>query len=325
MSEDHNKTDSAGWFSGSDGTRLFLRRWFSRQEGAGKPRAVLHIVHGMTEHSLRYERLARYLTAAGIEVWAADHRGHGKTADLTINAPGTGGLAGHCADKDGFSLVTGDVESITGEIKKQYPGLPCFLMGHSWGSFIVQNYIEQYSTTDLAGCILSGTRGPGGFKIRAGVPLLTLLAVLWGQRNGSALVRAAADGAYNKSFRPNRTPFDWISRDEQEVDIYADDPCCGNLCSSGFYRDMIRGLSRIHRKEAMEKIRADLPVYIFSGSADPVGDMGNSPAALVNMYRTMGIRDLEFVLYPDARHETLNETNREEVMENLKDWIVRHC
>lgn len=325
MNNDSNRTDSGEWFPVDDGTRLFLRRWVSRPDFPGKTRGVLHIVHGMAEHGLRYERLARRLTEAGIEVWAADQRGHGKTADLSVNAPDRGGLAGHCADGDGFSRVTADIDLLNKEIKKQYPERPLFLLGHSWGSFITQNYIEQYAATDLSGCILSGSRGPDGFKVRAGVPVLALLAALRGQRNGSSLARAVADGPYNKPFRPNRSSFDWISRDENEVDAYVKDPCSGNLCSTGFYRDLIRGLVNIHRKEAMEKIRIDLPVYVFSGSADPVGDMGASPTALVNAYRAMGLKDLEFVLYPDARHETLNETNREEVTENLIAWILRHC
>ncbi|MDR1238662.1 MAG: lysophospholipase [Treponema sp.] len=325
MHEDSKRVDSADWFTSDDGTRLFLRRRVSRQDSPGSPRAVLHIVHGMAEHSLRYGQLALRLAEAGIEVWAADQRGHGKTADLSVNGPGKGGLAGHCADGDGFSRVTADIDCINRAIKTQFPETPLFLLGHSWGSFVAQNYIEQYSTEGLAGCILSGTRGPGSFKIRAGAPLVALLALLRGQRNGSTLSRAIVDGSSNKPFRPNRTAFDWLSRDEKEVDAYVNDPYSGNLCSSGFYRDMIRGLSAIHRKEAMEKIRADLPIYIFCGSADPVGDMGSSPTALVNVYRAMGVRDLEFVLYPDARHETLNETNREEVTENLISWISRHC
>jgi alpha-beta hydrolase superfamily lysophospholipase len=279
----------------------------------------------MAEHGLRYERLARRLAEAGFEVWAADQRGHGKTADLSVNDPGKGGLTGHCGDGDGFSLVTADVDHINRVIKTQFPETPLFLLGHSWGSFVTQNCIEQYSTAELAGCILSGTRGPGGFKVRAGVPLMALLAALRGQRKGSSLARAVADGPYNKPFRPNRTAFDWLSRDETEVDAYVHDPCSGNLCSAGFYRDLIRGLYNIHRKDAMEKIRVDLPIYVFCGSADPVGDMGASPTALVNAYRAMGVRDLEFVLYPDARHETLNETNREEVTENLISWISRRC
>jgi alpha-beta hydrolase superfamily lysophospholipase len=315
------------WFESDDGTKLFLRRWMAE----GEPRGVLHIVHGMAEHGLRYKRLAERLTRAGIEVWAADQRGHGKTADLQVNGPGRGGLSGHCADDDGFEQVTLDVFRLSREIRRVYPALPFFLMGHSWGSFIVQNFIEQYGGALAAqgrgidGCILSGSRGPGGFKIRAGLPLMSFLAFLFGPRISSPVARAVADGPYNKPFRPNRTSFDWLSRDEQEVDAYVNDPSGGNLCSTGFYRDMIRGLNRIHTAEAMQKIDPAMPVYIFSGSADPVGEMGASPTALVNAYRSLGMKDLEFVLYPDARHETLNETNRDEVTGNLLAWILKHC
>jgi alpha-beta hydrolase superfamily lysophospholipase len=309
------------WFESHDGTRLFVYRWTPEQP----PEALLHIVHGMAEHALRYGRLAEKLARAGIEVWAADQRGHGRTADLGVNKPGSGGLAGHCADDDGFARVRADVHGLNREIRSARPGIPLFLMGHSWGSFIVQNYIEEYPQPDINGCILSGTRGPAGFKMRAAMPLLALLAALCGQRRGSPLARAVADGPYNRPFRPNRTAFDWLSRDESEVDAYVRDPLSGNLCSAGFYRDLARGLRRIHEAEAMAKINHYLPVYIFSGSNDPVGDMGASPTALVNAYRSLGIKDLEFVLYPGARHETLNETNREEVMDNLLSWIQRHC
>jgi alpha-beta hydrolase superfamily lysophospholipase len=154
---------------------------------------------------------------------------------------------------------------------------------------------------------------------------MAFLAFLNGQRRGSSLARSIADGPYNKPFRPNRTSFDWTSRDEKEVDAYVNDPCSGNLCSAGFYRDMIRGLKQIHRKEAMAGIQKNLPVYVFCGSADPVGVMGKSPTALVNAYKSLGITNLEFVLYPDARHETLNETNREEVVGNLLSWILKTC
>jgi alpha-beta hydrolase superfamily lysophospholipase len=312
------------WFQCDDGTKLFLRRWSSVSGGEGSV-AALHIVHGMAEHAGRYARLAEKLTAAGVEVWAADQRGHGKTADLSVNKPGLGGILGHCADKDGFGRVTADVHLINQEIRKSRPNIPLFMLGHSWGSFITQNYIETYEGNGIDGCILSGTRGPGGFQVRAGVPLMSVMAAILGPRKGSPAARAVADGPYNKAFRPNRTPFDWISRDEAEVDVYVNDPLSGKLCSVGFYRDLAKGLFRIHRTGAFARIRRDLPIYIFSGSADPVGEMGASPTALVNVYRSLGITDLEFVLYPDARHETLNETNREEVAENLLSWIRRHC
>jgi alpha-beta hydrolase superfamily lysophospholipase len=322
------EADSAGWFTSGDGTKLFLRRW---TPGSGM-KAVLHIVHGMAEHSLRYGRFARRLNGAGIEVWAADQRGHGKTADTAVNDPGRGGLMGHCADKGGFDRVTSDIDLINKKIREERPALPLFLLGHSWGSFITQHYLETFASAPASagaarpidGCILSGTRGPGGFRIRAASFFLTVFAFAAGKRRASSLARAAVDGSCNKPFRPNRTSFDWLSRDEGEVDAYVRDPACGNLCSAGFYRDLVDGLYRIHRPEAMEKIDRDLPVYVFSGSADPVGDMGLSPTTLVNAYRSMGMKDLEFVLYPDARHETLNETNREEAAENLLAWILKH-
>ena len=308
------------YFESQDGTKLFLYRWTPDV----KPRAVLHILHGMAEHAFRYRRLAEKFTSAGIEVWAADQRGHGKTADLNVNTPKTGGLTGYCGDS-GFAGVNADVHALNNEIRKTSGQVPIFLLGHSWGSFIAQSYIEEYSgDLNINGCILSGTRGPGGFQIKAGVPFLTMLAFFRGQRNGSSAARAMADGPYNKPFKPNRTQFDWLSRDETEVDKYVDDPNCGFLCSSGFYRDLAKVLNKIHRSAAMAKINRRLPVYVFSGSADPVGDMGASPTALVNKYRNLGFSDLEFVLYPGARHETLNETNREEVMDNLLSWINRH-
>jgi alpha-beta hydrolase superfamily lysophospholipase len=308
------------WLPADDGTELFLRRW----EADEAPPAVLHIVHGMAEHSLRYERLARRLTGAGIEVWAADQRGHGRTAVDGRNDPARGGLLGHCADRDGFSRVVSDIGIIHKRIRALRPGVPLFLLGHSWGSFVSQRYIES-SASGLAGCILSGTRGPGGLKLSLGAPLMSLIAALKGSRGASRLAYAIADGPYNKPFRPNRTAFDWLSRDEKEVDAYVSDPLCGNLCSAGFYRDLIGALSGLHRPEAMAGIPRDLPVYVFSGSADPVGEMGSSPTALVNAYRSLGIKDLEFVLYPGARHETLNETNRDEVTEDLLTWLGKHC
>jgi alpha-beta hydrolase superfamily lysophospholipase len=304
------------WLTCDDGTRLFLRRWIP-----GSPvKAALLIVHGMAEHSLRYEPLALRLAAEGFETWAADARGHGLTADPKVNDIGKGGLLGHCADRDGFSRVTADIDLLADAMQKELPGLPLFILGHSWGSFLTQAYIEAHGDR-LAGCLLSGTRGPEGLKITAGVPLMALLSLITGSRNPSRLARSLADGAYNNYFRPNRGPYDWLSRDHAQADAFAADPLCGFNCSSGFYRDLIRGLRDIHRPEAMARIPKSLPLYIFSGSADPVGNMGKSPAALAKAYRALGIKDLQFVLYPEARHELLNETNREEVMEAMLLWL----
>jgi alpha-beta hydrolase superfamily lysophospholipase len=309
------------YFESHDGAKLYLYRWSPEKER----KAVLHIVHGMAEYALRYRHLAEKLTQSGIEVWAADQRGHGKTANPDVNELGKGGLLGHCGDINSIACVTADVHALNSEIRKSKPNVPLFLLGHSWGSFIVQNYIEYSDDLIINGCILSGTKGPGGFIITAGVPLMILIAALKGQRKVSRFAMSLADGAYNKPFKPNRTIFDWISRDEKEVDKYVNDPLCGFLCSSGFYRDLVKLLYNIHRTDALARINRSLPVYVFSGSADPVGEMSKSPTALVNAYRKLGINDCEFVLYPGARHETLNETNREEVIENLLSWINKHC
>jgi len=316
------------FFESHDGAKLNLYRWSPGQEPSVQipvwPKAVLHIVHGMAEHAFRYRLLAEKLTDVGIEVWAADQRGHGKTADLNVNGPDRGGLLGHCADGNSITRVTADIRKINEEIRKTR-NVPLFLLGHSWGSFIVQNYIEYSDDLIINGCILSGTKGPGDFMVKAGLPFMSMLAALKGQRKTSRVARAIADGPYSKSFKPIRTPFDWLSRDEIEVDKYIADPLCGFTCSSGFYRDIAKLLYNIHRNDAMARIKRSLPVYVFSGNADPVGDMGRSTTALVNAYRNLGIVDCEFVLYPGARHETLNETNREEVMDNLLAWINKRC
>jgi len=232
---------------------------------------------------------------------------------------------GHCGDNNSIACVTADIHAINAEIHKTRPNAPLFLLGHSWGSFIVQNYIEYSDDSKINGCILSGTKGPDGFKVKAAVPFMMILSALKGQRKGSRTAKAMADGSYNKPFKPNRTAFDWLSRDDAEVDKYAQDPLCGFLCSSGFYRDLVKLLYNIHRTDALARINSSLPVYVFSGSADPVGEMGKSPTALVNAYRNLGMKDCEFVLYPGARHETLNETNHEEVIDNLLSWINNRC
>ncbi|MDR1506966.1 MAG: alpha/beta hydrolase [Treponema sp.] len=321
------------WLDCDDGTRLFTRRW--RPPGGRAVRGIVHLVHGMAEHSGRYAFLAEKLTARGFELWAADQRGHGKTADPAKNDPGKGGLLGHSSDRDGFFRVVKDISIINRHIAASVTAEnrtlpPFFIIGHSWGSFLVQAFIESLgpsakeAVVPVAGAVLSGTRGPGSADVVFGAPVVKLITAFKGVRRSSKLVTALSFGPYNRHFRPNRSAFDWLSRDEKLVNSFVDDPLCGKPCSLGFFRDMMKGLGSIHRKAAIKAVPADLPVYIFCGSADPVGAMGVGPTKLVNAYRTNGVTDLEFVIYPDARHEPLNETNREEVAEDLCDWLLRH-
>jgi alpha-beta hydrolase superfamily lysophospholipase len=184
-------------------------------------------------------------------------------------------------------------------------------------------YIETYGKR-LAGCALSGTRGKGGFAVASGSVIAKLIAALKGSRKTSRFLYSLGDGQYNKPFRPNRTHFDWLSRDEKMVDAFIADPLCGALCSSGFYRDLTGALNTIYKPESMKKIPLDLPLYVFCGSADPVGIMGEGPTALIASCKKMGMKDIEFALYPDGRHEMLNETNRDEVIGNLIKWLEKH-
>ena len=303
------------WLDADDGVRLFCRRWIPDETIFPVPVGVVQIAHGMAEHSFRYEYAADRLCAAGYEVWADDHRGHGESA--------RGGALGHVADKDGFGRVVRDLSLFSDRIAKERPGLPLFLLGHSWGSFLAQSYMEREGGR-LGGCILSGSRGPNGPELSVGAFLASVVAGLFGPRRHSPFLRNMADGNLNKQFHPNRTEFDWLSRDQATVDAYVADPLCGFRLSAAFYRDLAKGLLSIHSAAAIANIPKDLPVYVVSGSLDPVGLNGKSPAALVEAYRAAGLTDLEFVLYPDARHETLNETNRDEVIGALVSWLDRH-
>jgi alpha-beta hydrolase superfamily lysophospholipase len=307
------------WFNTHNDIKLYVRKW----KCGGRPRAVLNIIHGLAEHGGRYAGTAEFLSASGIEVWCADRRGSGRSADLTVNNPGNGGQHGHCADKNAVTKMILDIGKINEKIRNDHPGVPLFILGHSFGSFLAQNFIEV-SKTNLSGCILSGSRGPGGFEIKAGATFARFLAARRGVREKSLLLNSLVLGSYNKLFEPSRTAFDWLSRDEKVVDSYITDPLCGQIQTIGFFYDMLTLLQRIHRSRNMDRIKRTLPVYVFSGSKDPVGGMGESVTALVNRYKKIGIKDLEFVLYPDARHECLNEINRGEVLSNLLKWLERH-
>jgi alpha-beta hydrolase superfamily lysophospholipase len=312
---------TTSWLTVADGTKLFIRKWKPEGDAA----AAVQVVHGMGEHSLRYERFAARLCEAGIEVWAADMRGHGLTANLKVNGPAKGGLLGHCADRRAPARLISDIHRVNLTLREKHPDIPLFLMGHSWGSFLAQFYIENYWEPCLAGCILSGTKGPdGGARVVLGGPFLSLLILFHKSRGKSRLAAGLADGAYKKAFSPARTPHDWLSRDGVEVEAFVNDPLCGQMPSITFYRDLALTLHKIHTKKNMARIPRDLPVYVFSGARDPVGNGGESPKSLVEWYTRLGLNDVEFVLYPDARHEMLHEINYEEVQENLLVWINKH-
>lgn len=278
----------------------------------GEPSAVIQIVHGMTEHSARYERFAVAAVGAGYAVVADDHRGHGLTA-----APGR---LGHVADADGWQRVLTDLSSVLDTVRASWPGAPVVMLGHSWGSFLVR-LLAARRGADLAGMIVMGTGGDPGATGRAGVALGSLLCGLRGPAAPGKALHALVIGGFNRVFAPTRTEVDWLSRDEAEVDAYAADPLCGFVCSNAFFRDLAAGPHAAARSAVYRATPGDLPVLVVSGGRDPVGSGGRGPREVADAYRRAGVRDVALKLYPGARHEVLNEINRDEVTRDLLAWI----
>lgn len=300
-------------FKEKKGLNIFIYNWFPEEDI--KPAGVVQIAHGMAETAERYKRFANKLTEAGYIVYANDHRGHGKTAQCVDKVGDLG--------ENGFNNMVDDMHQITDYIKKQHKDLPIFILGHSMGSFLIQRYIQLYSE-EINGAILSGSCGKQGLILDVGAWIAKRETRKIGRSNKSKKLNDLSFGGYNKAFKPNRTEFDWLSRDEKEVDKYVADEYCGGIFTAGFFYDFINGLKLIQRKSEIIKVPKDLPIYIFSGDKDPVGKAGKGVMNLVNTYKSLGIKDLEYKLYKDGRHEMLNEINREEVIENVVRWLDRH-
>lgn len=290
----------------SDGKSLALHRFLPD----GEPKAILHIAHGMAEHAARYARLAEALTAAGFAVYANDHRGHGQTAadgELGVFAGGLG-------------RVVLDLVELMAHEKREHPGLPLVLFGHSMGSYFAQELMITHGA-ELSAAVLSGSTGKPPLIASLGRYLARLERLRLGAHGKSALLRSLSFDAFNKQFAPTRTAFDWLSRDAAEVDKYVADPHCGFEVAVSTWVDLLDALGEIARPERQQQIPGDLPVYIFSGAEDPVSDKTRGLEQLRQAYAAAGLRDVTHRYFPGARHETLNETNRDEVTRELLAWL----
>lgn len=302
---------SAFFFETNDGTKIHVSKWMG--EGEEKPRAIVQIAHGMAEHIQRYSLLAENLVSQNIVVFGNDHRGHGRTAILNKSS-------GYFSDEQGFENVVEDMFTLTTMIEKEYPDSPIILFGHSMGSFLSRRYIQLHGNR-IAGVILSGTGGDPGIMGKIGRMIAAREIKKTGRRTPSPLLNNLTFGNYNKSFRPNRTEFDWLSRNEREVDLYIEDPQCGGIFSSGFFHDLLGGLETINKAANIEQVPKALPIYLISGSMDPVG--GNTKGVLktYQAFKNAGILDVTYKFYEDARHEILNEINRDEVVGDIIGWV----
>lgn len=293
-----------------DGTALHVHKW--EPDDASTVKAIAHISHGMAEHSARYARLAESLTAAGFRVYAHDHRGHGKTA-----APED---LGHFGDENGWARVVGDLRRLLRREMDENPGKPLVLIGHSMGSFLVQQIMYEVPEW-LAAAVLSASNGKPTALASAGRLVARAERKRLGARGKSPVLNGLSFDAFNKAFKPNRTGHDWLSRDEAEVDKYEADPLCGFACTTTTWIELLDGLAEIARPTNQAKIRKDLPVYILAGSEDPVSEKTKGLLQLLRAYGTAGLEDVTHHFYPGARHEVFNETNRGEVVHELLVWL----
>ncbi|RZU32579.1 alpha/beta fold hydrolase [Blastococcus saxobsidens] len=266
-----------------------------RWDPAGTPRGVVQLAHGMGEHLLRYEPLAADLTDAGFVVVGQDHRGHGATA-----ADDRQGELG----EGGWDELVRDIGRVSDRVRADLPDLPVVLLGHSMGSFAAQQHVLDHSR-ELAGLVLSGTTT---------LDLLEPALDLDGPTDLSA---------FNAPFAPARTDYDWLSRDEAQVDAYVADPRCGFGLAAPDNQQMFVSARQLADPQRLAQLRRDLPVYVVVGDADPLNARLALVHALVQRLQEAGLQDVTLRSYEGARHEVFNETNRAEVVADLLAWLDR--
>lgn len=293
----------------SDQTEVHVHRWLPEEE----PSFVLLIAHGMGEHGRRYAGFARWMNGRGAAVYAPDHRGHGMTAVQPEQL-------GHIDDHEGWELLVEDLHALSLSIRSSHPGLPLFLLGHSMGSLLSRRFIQRFPHA-VDGVILSATGGDPGLPGKLGLWIARREIRRRGVRTPSALLKQLLFGGFNRRFRPRRTGFEWLNRDEREVQFYMQDHRIVTAYSAGFFRDLIGGTLELHRPSNMAATPRDLPMLFISGAEDPLGGFTRDVIRTFERYKEIGCTDVTIKLYPGARHELLLELNREEVYGDIAAWI----
>ena len=280
------------------------------------PRAVVQINHGLAEHAGRYQRFARFLSARGFHVYAHDHRGHGHT-----HAPDASlGVFADAPPGGGWQTVLDDVAAVRRHIAATHPGLPVVCFGHSMGGLIAFSYALRWPL-GLAGLAIWNSSFAGGAQTTAAKTVLATERILLGPEKPSRVLPAITFRAWNGKFKPNRTAFDWLSRDDAEVDAYVADPLCGFDASVSMWRDLFVGVEAGADAANFTTLPKDLPIHLVGGEHDPATEGGKAVRVMDNRLRRAGFSNVSCTVYTDTRHETLNELNRDKAQEDFAAWL----
>ena len=279
----------------------------------GAVRGVVQIAHGVAEYIDRYDPFMSFLADNGFVVVGNDHLGHGKS----IASPEEQGFFN---EADGWNYVVADMDRLHDLTVKDYPDLPYIFFGHSMGSFLTRTYLIQHPDKPTL-AIICGTGHQAPIMVFAGNAIAQMQVKSKGPHGDGTLLNNIAFGSYTKGYDEVRTPFDWLNRDPEKVDAYINDPLCGFVATVSLFRDMMGGIKYIQDKNNAAKMNKDTPILFIAGGADPVGENGKGVDRANKFFCDVGMKDVTEKIYPEARHEILNELNREEVMKDVLDWI----
>lgn len=281
----------------------------------GEVKAILQISHGMVEFIDRYEGFANYLCEKGFLVVGNDHLGHGGSVNSKEDW-------GYFAKKDGYRIVLNDILKLLNIVKKDYPNRKYYLLGHSMGSFLARLFLIEYGN-ELDGAIIMGTGQQSKGTLVAGKALTKLISLFKGERYRSSFINNMALGSYNKKFEPSTTHCDWLTKDEKIVNWYYNEPRCQFVFTLNGYYNLFSLIEQIIDEKNLEKMPKDLPVLIVSGEDDPVGNFGKDPKAVYEAFKSVGMKNIDLKLYPNDRHEILNEIDKDLVYDDIYNWLKK--
>lgn len=301
------------YFPSRDGAhRLHAVKWIPETE---KPVCVVQIVHGMVEYVERYDEFAEYLAERDILVVGDDHLGHGKSVR-------EGETYGYFCKEDAATVLVRDEHRLKKIIQERYAGVPYILLGHSMGSFITRNYLMRYGS-GIDGAIIMGTGMQPKPVLFAGTALAMIQGAVFGDTHPCRLIEKLSFGPYDKPIRAKGEPGNWLSKNEESLAKYANDPFCTFTFTANGYKALFKLIYNLYDTEKLKKMPVTLPVFFVSGEDDPVGHYGRDVKQVYQSFKDMGMENVQIKLYPKDRHEILNELDRKDVYDDLYRWILR--